>query len=288
MTLPPVFLAGDAVPVIPLRTSVAHEPSLGQAGAISRRSLSLAAGAALLAAPAGRVDAQPRPRPVANMLVYPGMILLDLAGPLTVFNIMGADIHLVWTDKAPVATDVGLTVQPTATLADAPKQADILFVPGGLGGTVAAMGVPEVVAFVAECGGTARWVTSVCTGSLLLGAAGLLRGYAATSHWYVVDLLADMGATPRHERVVTDRNRMTGGGVTAGLDFGLTLAAKIAGEDTAKRIQLLLEYAPKPPFDAGEPDSAGPALTNAVLTARAPALKQARDAVAAVHARLGL
>ncbi len=97
-----------------------------------------------------------------------------------------------------------------------------------------------------------------------------------------------MGATPRHGRVVTDRNRMTGGGVTAGLDFGLTLAGKIAGEDTAKRIQLLLEYAPKSPFDAGEPDSAGPDLTKAVLTGRAPALEQARQTVAAAHARLGL
>ena len=283
MTSQPVFPTGTAVSVSRPHASAGPDNSL-----LSRRTLGLAAGAAVLAAPGSRAAVQARPRPVIDMLVHPGMILLDLAGPLTVFNIMGADIHLVWKDRTAVPTDVGLTVQPTATLADAPKDPDILFVPGGLAGTVAAMGMPEVVAFLAECGASARWVTSVCTGSLLLGAAGLLRGYAATSHWYVVDLLTDVGATPRHDRVVTDRNRMTGGGVTAGLDFGLTLAAQIAGEDAAKRIQLLLEYAPRPPFDAGEPDGAGPALTNAVLTARAPALKQARDATAVAHARLGL
>ena len=287
MTLNPTFPAASAAPApsVPSLPDL-HHPLV--AGAVGRRTLGLGVGSALLAASSGRAAAQPRPRPVANMLVYPGMILLDLTGPLTVFNVMGAEVHLVWKDRVPVATDVGLPVQATTTLADAPKDPDILFVPGGLGGTVAAMGMPEVVAFLAECGAAAKWVTSVCTGSLLLGAAGLLRGYAATSHWYVVDQLAALGATPRHDRVVTDRNRMTGGGVTAGLDFGLTLAARIVGEDAAKRIQLLLEYAPRPPFDAGEPDSAGPALTDAVLTARAPALAQARQAVAAAHARLGL
>ena len=288
MTSHPMFPDGAAVPdpsAVSTRQAASGPSPFGTFG---RRAVGLGLGAAVLVKSPSGAAAQPRPRPIINMVVYPGMILLDLTGPLTVFNIMGADIHLVWKDRVPVPTDVGLTVQPTATLADAPKAADILFVPGGLGGTVAAMGIPDLVAFVAECGAQAKWVTSVCTGSLLLGAAGLLRGYAATSHWYAVDLLASMGATPHHERVVTDRNRMTGGGVTAGLDFGLTLAARIAGEETARRIQLLLEYAPKPPYDAGEPDHAGPALTNAVLTARAPALKQARDAAAAAHARLGL
>ena len=255
---------------------------------MTRRALGVATGAALLTVGGVETYAQPRSRTVVNALVYPGMIMLDLIGPLTVFNIMGADIHLIWKDTTPVPTDLGLPVQPTATPASAPALADILFVPGGLGGTVAAMREPEVVAFLANCGASATWVTSVCTGSLLLGAAGLLKGYAATSHWYVVDMLAEMGATPRHERVVTDRNRMTGGGVTAGMDFGLALAARIAGEETAKRIQLLLEYAPRPPFDAGEPGSAGPALTNAILQARAPAIAQARDAVGAARARLGL
>ena len=253
---------------------------------LTRRVLGLAAGAAVLAARGAQ--AQPAAKPVAAMVVYPGMILLDLVGPLTVLNIMGADVHLVWRDKTPVPTDVGIPVQPTTTLAEAPQLVDILFVPGGLGGTVGAMGQPDVVQFVAERGATARFVTSVCTGSLLLGAAGLLKGYAATSHWYVVDLLPGLGATPSRERVVVDRNRITGGGVTAGLDFGLTLAALMAGEDTAKRIQLLLEYQPKPPFNAGEPEGAGPAVTQAILTARAPAITAAKEAVAKAGARLSL
>ncbi len=274
-----------------LELRVPSLPGLGISAALpdlGRRALGIGVGAAALAASIAGAAAQPRPRPTVNVVIYPGMILLDLVGPLTVLSIMGADIHLAWKDKTAVATDVGLHVHPNSTFAEAPKTTDILFVPGGLGGTVGAMEMPEVVAFVAECGAQARWVTSVCTGSLLLGAAGLLKGYAATSHRYVVDMLADMGATPRHERMVTDRNRMTGGGVTAGLDLALTLAARMAGEETAQRIQLLLEYAPKPPFDAGEPSSAGSTLTNAVLTARAPVLPEARDAVATARIRLGL
>ena len=257
-----------------------------QGSDLTRRVLGIAAGAAVLAAGSG-AQAQAA-KPVAAMVVYPGMILLDLVGPLTVLNIMGADVHLVWRDKTPVPTDVGIPVLPTTTLAEAPQRVDILFVPGGLGGTVGAMGQPDVVQFVAERGATARFVTSVCTGSLLLGAAGLLKGYAATSHWYVVDLLPGLGATPSRDRVVVDRNRITGGGVTAGLDFGLTLAALMAGEDTAKRIQLLIEYQPKPPFDAGEPEGAGPAVTQAILTARAPAITAAKEAVAKAGARLSL
>ncbi|MEK9282779.1 DJ-1/PfpI family protein [Bradyrhizobium sp. ISRA442] len=118
-------------------------------------------------------------------------------------------------------------------------------------------------------------VTSVCTGSLLLGAAGLLNGYEATSHWYVRDLLSLMGATVRKDRVVVDRNRITGGGVTAGIDFALTIAAKISGEDVAKRAQLLIEYDPKPPFDAGAPDQAGPALVGDVLARRKKLIDEA-------------
>jgi cyclohexyl-isocyanide hydratase len=131
---------------------------------------------------------------------------------------------------------------------------------------------------VRSAGETARFVTSVCTGSLLLGAAGLLRGYQATSHWYVRDLLPLMGGIVRSDRVVEDRNRLTGGGVTAGIDFGLTIASRLAGEETAKRIQLLIEYDPKPPFDAGSPERAGPALTNDILRRRKEAIAQAESA----------
>ena len=237
MTLRPSLPPPGLTSVVDARN--AADPPLELLGAMTRRALGVATGAALLTVGGVETYAQPRSRTVVNALVYPGMIMLDLIGPLTVFNIMGADIHLIWKDTTPVPTDLGLPVQPTATPASAPALADILFVPGGLGGTVAAMREPEVVAFLANCGASATWVTSVCTGSLLLGAAGLLKGYAATSHWYVVDMLAEMGATPRHERVVTDRNRMTGGGVTAGMDFGhQPRPAMLSTEPSARRIMI--------------------------------------------------
>ena len=208
------------------------------------------------------------------MLVYPEMILLDLVGPQTVLSIAMTEIYLIGRTRDPVMTDVGVPITPTATLADSPADLDIVFVPGGLGGTVKLMGDREVLDFLADRGSRARYVTSVCTGSLVLGAAGLLRGYRATSHWYVRDLLPLMGATMATDRVVVDRNRITGGGVTAGLDFGLTLAAALRGDTTAQRIQLLLEYAPKPPFDAGEPETAGAGLVHEVLARRKPMIEK--------------
>jgi cyclohexyl-isocyanide hydratase len=164
-------------------------------------------------------------------LVYPRMILLDLAGPQTVFNLMRGNVHLVAKEQAPVPTDIGISIAPTPTFEQCPADLDVLFVPGGLEGTVAAMDDPAIVNFLADRGGRAKFVTSVCTGSLLLSAAGLLRGYAATSHWYVRDLLALMGAAPRGDRVVVDRDRITGAGVTAGLDFAIELARQIRGEE---------------------------------------------------------
>jgi cyclohexyl-isocyanide hydratase len=216
------------------------------------------------------------------MLVHPDMILLDLVGPQTVFSIAMADIHLVWKNLDPVATDVGLPVTPNTTFATCPTDLDVLFVPGGLKGSVALMQDAEVLGFLADRGALARYVTSVCTGSLVLGAAGLLNGYRATSHWYVRDILPVMGALADPNRVVVDRNRITGGGVTAGLDFGLTLAAALRGGDYARRIQLLLEYAPRPPFDAGEPESAGGVLVQEVLDRRMPLIAAARSAAVAL------
>ncbi|WP_235302843.1 DJ-1/PfpI family protein [Sphingopyxis sp. MWB1] len=223
-------------------------------------------------------------RPVIAMLVHPKMVLQDLVGPLTVFNMMRADIHLVWKTLDPVATDVGIAVTPTTRLADCPADLDILFVPGGLDGSVAVMADAEVLAFLADRGARARYVTSDCTGSLVLGATGLLRGYRATSHWTVRDELALLGAIPSADRVVVDRNRLTGGGVTAGIDFGLTLAALIRGEEAAQRIQLVIEYAPAPPFHAGTPETAPPAIVQAVSAARRPTLLRAREQAAAVAA----
>ncbi len=155
-------------------------------------------------------------------------------------------------------------------------------------GSIACMKDAEVTAFVASRGARARYVTSVCTGSLVLGAAGLLRGYQATSHWYVRELLPLMGATLKAERVVEDRDRITADGVTSGIDFGLTLAARLSNEETAKRIQLLIEYDPKPPFAAGSPEGAGPALTQEILKRRAPLIASARKEAETAKERMGI
>jgi cyclohexyl-isocyanide hydratase len=209
-----------------------------------------------------------------GMLLYPGLTQLDLTGPFEVLHrVPDATVHLLWKTTAPVRADSGLTITPTTTLAESPPL-DVVFVPGG-GGQLALMSDREVLDFLAHQGGAARWVTSVCTGALLLGAAGLLDGYEAATHWAFMDLLPLFGARPVCRRVVVDRNRVTGGGVTAGIDFGLTLAAALAGDDTAKAIQLGLEYNPDPPFRAGHPDVADPALVEAVRAKLAP-LRDAR------------
>ena len=233
----------------------------------------------------GASFAQTTGAPPQIALVYPGMVLLDLLGPHTVFNLLRADVHLVAKDRVPVPTDVGYLMTPTMTLGECPMDLDVLFVPGGFEGTVALMDDDDVLNFLATRGARARYVTSVCTGSLLLEAAGLLRGYNATSHWYVRDLLALMGANVKTERVVRDRNRLTGGGVTAGIDFGLELAREIRGDDYA-HLQLVLEYNPQPPFAAGTPQQAGPALTQRVLDIRAPAITAAKEAAIRAGARL--
>jgi cyclohexyl-isocyanide hydratase len=199
-----------------------------------------------------------------GMLLYPGFTLLDLAGPQAVLGLYG-ETRLLWKNLDPVRTDTGLSINPTTAFAECPEKLDVLFVPGGMG-TDTAMADHEIVAFLATAGRTARWVTSVCSGSLLLGMAGLLAGYRATTHWAFQDALAATGAKAVQQRVVRDRNRMTGGGVTAGIDFGLTLLASLRDEKTAKLTQLLLEYDPEPPFDAGTPAKAGRETTDAVLS----------------------
>jgi putative intracellular protease/amidase len=220
--------------------------------------------------------AQPPEKLRVGMLVHPDMVLLDLVGPQTVLQLCMAEIHLLWKEKSPVATDVGVPLMPTTTFADCPEALDVLLVPGGLKGSIALMQDRSVLEFLAQKAATARFVTSVCTGGLVLGSAGLLKGYRATAHWYVRDLLALMGATVVNDRVVTDRNRITGGGVTAGIDLGLTIAAELRGEDYARRVQLVLEYAPKPPFDAGDPERAGSVLASDVLRLRSALIESAR------------
>lgn len=225
------------------------------------------------------------PRDIA-MLVYPGFTALDMVGPQSVFGGLGGRrIHLVWKTTDPVVSDTGIPILPTTSFADCPEHLEILFVPGGGRPTVALMDDREVLDFLAQRAATAEWVTSVCTGSLVLGAAGLLRGYRAASHWVFRDLLALLDAVPVAERVVEDRNRITGGGVTAGIDFGLRMAARLRDEQYARVLQLNLEYAPEPPFQAGTPEQAGPEATAFVRTVYASVREDGRQAALRARAR---
>jgi cyclohexyl-isocyanide hydratase len=193
------------------------------------------------------------------MLAYPAMTLLDLVGPQTVFS-PHAETYLVWETLDPITTDSGIVVTPNSTFESCPQDLDILFAPGGYG-TYDAMENERAIVFMADRGRTAKYVTSVCSGSLILAAAGLLEGYRAASHWGCYEVLKEFGVTPDHSRVCIDRNRITGGGVTAGIDFGLRVLAELRGEEAAKISQLVMEYAPEPPFNSGSPESAGPELT---------------------------
>ena len=202
-----------------------------------------------------------QPPLVIGMLLYPGFTMLDLVGPLTVFS-MHSKLHLLWKTLEPVASDSGVAMVPTTLLSDCPEKLDVLFVPGGFG-TEAAMADAELIAFLQAAAQRADYITSVCSGALLLGAAGLMKGYRATTHWAVHDALSQFGAQPVKARVVTDRNRISGGGVTAGIDFGLTVLAQLRGPDVARMVQLMMEYDPQPPFDAGSPEKAGHVVVNA-------------------------
>jgi cyclohexyl-isocyanide hydratase len=221
----------------------------------------------------------PQSGPVA-MLVYPGFTALDLLGPHTVFVAMGTfQVDLVWKNLDPVTTDTGVTVKPTRTFADTPQDLAILFVPGTLLGS-SVMRDQEAMDFLRSRGPKAKLVTSVCTGSIILGAAGLLRGYRATSHWAARDLLPSLGAEPVNARYVEDRNRITGAGVTAGLDFGLYVASRVEDAESAQSIQLMIEYAPDPPFNAGTPETAPESVRNSVGAFVAPFIDEARTIIA--------
>jgi putative intracellular protease/amidase len=218
------------------------------------------------------------------MLLYPGMTALDFVGPQYMFaGLMGATVHHVAKTMEPVVSDSRLALMPTATLAECPRDLDILFVPGGGAGTIAAMQDAELLAFLADRGPRAKLVTSVCTGSLVLGAAGLLQGYKATSHWATRSLLTDVGAIPVEGRVVHDRNRITGAGVSAGLDMGLTIVGLLRDAVYAQSMQLLAEYAPEPPLNAGTPRTAPPAVTAMLTEMFKDFDPQARAALAAAR-----
>ena len=220
-----------------------------------------------------------------GILFFPNVTQLDAMGPAQVLSrVPGAKMHIIWKSRDPVTTDSGFAVLPTTTFADCP-QLDVICVPGGMG-QVALMNDEETLAFLRRQAGGARYITSVCTGSLVLAAAGLLKGYRSACHWSVRDELAAFGAVPVADRVVRDRNRLSGGGVTAGIDFALTLAAELAGEQTAKAIQLMMEYDPNPPFDSGSPEKAGPELVALYKQRTAGMMEQRREANRTAAARV--
>lgn len=207
-----------------------------------------------------------------GFLIFPDIMQLDMTGPHEVFTKMpDTQVLVVWKTLEPVTSVSGMRILPDVTFADCP-QLDLVCVPGG-GGMNALLNDEETLDFLRGQAENARYVTSVCTGSLVLGAAGLLKGKRAACHWMSRDMLKEFGATPDPSRVVIDGNLISGGGVTAGIDFGLAVAAEVLGEDAAKAIQLGIEYAPRPPFDAGTPESAGAQIE-----------KQARDAAQARQA----
>ena len=220
-----------------------------------------------------------------GLVVFPRLTQLDLTGPVQVFSsVPGAKVHLIWKRIEPVTSDSVLTLTPTVSFADCP-QLDVICVPGGLG-TDDMINDEEMLDFLRKQAVAAKYVTSVCTGSLVLGAAGLLQGYRAATHWTAMDFLAEFGATPTRTRVCIDRNRVTGGGVTAGIDFALTLVSLLVDRQTAEAIQLGLEYNPAPPFNAGSPDTAPPEILALMKERNAPAQARRGEAVRRAAARL--
>ncbi|WP_028534522.1 DJ-1/PfpI family protein [Paludibacterium yongneupense] len=211
-----------------------------------------------------------------GFLLFPQVQQLDLLGPYDVLAALpGVELHLIWKTLAPVASSSGVALTADATYASSPAL-DVICVPGGAG-IADLMSDEETLDFIRRQAAGARFVTSVCTGALLLGAAGLLRGRRATTHWAFHDLLALLGALPVHERVVRDGMLITGGGITAGIDFALVLAAELVGVEEAQAVQLELEYAPAPPFDAGSPLTAAPAVLALVRQRNAASVAQRRD-----------
>lgn len=220
-----------------------------------------------------------------GLLLFPKLTQLDLTGPLQVFaSLPGASVHLIWKRIEPVPSDSVLMLMPTVSFADCPPL-DVICVPGGRG-TDDLVNDAEVLDFLRAQAACAKYVTSVCTGSLVLGAAGLLDGYRAATHWSAMDYLPLFGAVPTKTRVCVDRNRITGGGVTAGIDFALTLVSILADRQTAEAIQLRLEYNPAPPFNAGSPDTAPPEILALLKDGIAKSKQPREDAIHRAAARL--
>ena len=221
-----------------------------------------------------------------GIVLFPRVTQLDFTGPLQVFSsVPGAKVHLIWKRIEPVTSDSVLAITPTVTFADCP-QLDVICVPGG-GGTDDMVNDGEMLDFLRKQAAGAKYITSVCTGSLVLGAAGLLQGYRAATHWTAMEFLSIFGAIPTKTRVCVDRNRVTGGGVTAGIDFALTLVSLMVDRQTAEAIQLRLEYNPAPPFNAGSPDTAPPEILAFMKEKIAPAQARRKEMIDRAGARLG-
>lgn len=219
-----------------------------------------------------------------GFVIFPNLTQLDFTGPLQVLSrLPGSTTHIVAKTMAPVPSDSGLGLMPTHTFETCPKL-DLVCVPGGNAGVVDAMNDAETIAFVKRQAASAKYVTSVCTGAFILGAAGLLKGRRATTHWAFADMLPMVGATYEKARMVKDGNVITAGGVTAGIDFGFRLIAEIAGEKVAQMLQLGLEYDPDPPFDTGHPDRAPEAITAAARTHYKPGLDNYRATLSRLKA----
>ena len=222
-----------------------------------------------------------------GMLIFPRLTQLDMTGPYEVLaRLPNTAVDLIAKTLEPVTTDRGMRILPTTTYADCPPLA-VIMVPGGPG-QQDLMEDEETLGFLRRQAAQAQFVTSVCTGSLVLAAAGLLKGKRATCHWAALEYLALMGAIPTAEKVVIDGNVVTGAGVTSGIDFALSLAAVLEGEATAREIQLQIEYDPQPPFQSGSPRTAAPETVAALETRMGPLKEARRDVALRVGRKLGI
>ncbi|MFD4349536.1 DJ-1/PfpI family protein [Streptomyces coelicoflavus] len=194
------------------------------------------------------------------IVLYPGFTSLDVIGPYEVMGrLPGTEVVVVAERPGIVVNDLGnLSVNVVTSLADVPRP-DVVLIGGGPG-QAQQMSDGELHAWLRRVDRTSVWTTSVCTGSLILAAAGLLKGRRATSHWAALDHLGEFGATPSKERVVVDGHYATAAGVSAGIDMALSLAGRELGDDEARTVQLIIEYAPQPPYDAGSLESAPPEI----------------------------
>lgn len=229
--------------------------------------------------------------------LYPNFTSLDLIGPITVWQFVpGVQFEFIAAERGPVSTDTGLMFSATHSYAEASPNPDVVFVPGGAKPTFDALGDQALLDTIARVGANASWVSSVCTGSLLLAAAGLLQGYRAACHWYPREWLRKFGATPSDARVEIDRNRATGGGVTSGIDFALQMIGHWGGDGAGRLVELIIEYAPQPPYGTGRPELADEStlstarqlmaveFSQAVIDQAAGRLTMSRQAAAAISA----